>query len=303
MRGIIKYFVNHKIPVNILIIFFIVFGIAGTLALKSSFFPLIKPKYISINFALPGGSPSEIEEGVVLKIEDNLEGIAGIERVTSTSRENSGSILIETNTDYEIDAIILEVKNAVDKVSSFPIDLEPVIVSKIEEQEATVIFSLTGNNIDLLSLKNISKKIENDLRNIDGISQIKVSGFPDEEIEIAINDKKLIEYELTFADISKAVKSSNILISGGNIKTSDEEYLIRSNNKNYYANELNEIVIKNNNEGGIIRLGDIAVIRDQFSETSNSSFVDLKSAVIISVSSTNSEDLLDSAKKNKYLYR
>ena len=297
MRGIIKYFVNHKIPVNILIIFFIVFGIAGTLALKSSFFPLIKPKYISINFALPGGSPSEIEEGVVLKIEDNLEGIAGIERVTSTSRENSGSILIETNTDYEIDAIILEVKNAVDKVSSFPIDLEPVIVSKIEEQEATVIFSLTGNNIDLLSLKNISKKIENDLRDIDGISQIKVSGFPDEEIEIAINDKKLIEYELTFADISKAVKSSNILISGGNIKTSDEEYLIRSNNKNYYANELNEIVIKNNNEGGIIRLGDIAVIRDQFSETSNSSFVDLKSAVIISVSSTNSEDLLDSAKK------
>ena len=302
MRGIIKYFVNHKIPVNILIIFFIVFGIAGTLALKSSFFPLIKPKYISINFALPGGSPSEIEEGVVLKIEDNLEGIAGIERVTSTSRENSGSILIETNTDYEIDAIILEVKNAVDKVSSFPIDLEPVIVSKIEEQEATVIFSLTGNSIDLLSLKNISKKIENDLRDIDGISQIKVSGFPDEEIEIAINDKKLIEYELTFADISTAVKSSNILISGGNIKTSDEEYLIRSNNKNYYANELNEIVIKNNNEGAVIRLGDIAEIRDQFSETSNSSFVDLKSAVIISVSSTNSEDLLDSAKKiNLYI--
>ena len=297
MRGIIKYFVNHKIPVNILIIFFIVFGIAGTLALKSSFFPLIKPKYISINFALPGGSPSEIEEGVVLKIEDNLEGIAGIERVTSTSRENSGSILIETNTDYEIDAIILEVKNAVDKVSSFPIDLEPVIVSKIEEQEATVIFSLTGNSIDLLSLKNISKKIEND-----GISQIKVSGFPDEEIEIAINDKKLIEYELTFAEISKAVKSSNILISGGNIKTSDEEYLIRSNNKNYHANELNKIVIKNNNEGAIIRLGDIVEIRDQFSETSNSSFVDLKSAVIISVSSTNSEDLLDSAKKiNLYI--
>ena len=302
MRGIIKYFVDHKIPVNILIIFFIIFGIAGTLALKSSFFPLIKPKYISINFALPGGSPSEIEEGVVLKIEDNLEGIAGIERVTSTSRENSGSILIETNTDYEIDAIILEVKNAVDKVSSFPTDLEPVIVSKIEEQEATVIFSLTGNNIDLLSLKNISKKIENDLRDIDGISQIKVSGFPDEEIEIAVNDKKLIEYELTFDDISKAVKSSNILISGGNIKTSDEEYLIRSNNKNYYANELNDIVIKNDNEGGIIRLGDVAVIRDQFSETSNSSFVDLKSAVIISVSSTNSEDLLDSAKKiNLYI--
>ena len=64
----------------------------------------------------------------------------------------------------------------------------------------------------MLSLKNISKKIENDLRDIDGISQIKVSGFPDEEIEIAINDKKLIEYELTFAEISTAVKSSISLL-------------------------------------------------------------------------------------------
>ena len=154
----------------------------------------------------------------------------------------------------------------------------------------------------LAILKKYFKKIENDLRDIDGISQIKVSGFPDEEIEIAINDKKLIEYELTFAEISTAVKSSNILISGGNIKTSDEEYLIRSNNKNYYANQLNEIVIRNNKEGGIIRLDDVAIIRDQFSETSNSSFVDLKSAVIISVSSTNSEDLIDSAKKiNNYI--
>ena len=302
MKEIIKYFVNHKIPVNILIIFFIVFGVAGTLALKSSFFPLINPKYISINFALPGGSPGEIEEGVVLKIEDNLEGIAGIERVTSTSRENSGSILIETNTDYDIDAIILEVNNAVDKVSSFPAGLEPVIVSKIEEQEATVIFSLTGDSIDLLSLKNISKKIENDLRDIEGISQIKVSGFPDEEIEIAINDKKLIKYDLTFSDISRAVNSSNILISGGNIKTSTEEYLIRSNNKNYYANELNQIVIKNSLDGAIVRLGDVASIKDKFSETPNSSFVDTKSAVIISVSSTNSEDLLDSARKiNEYI--
>ena len=98
MRGIIKYFVNHKIPVNILIIFFIVFGIAGTLALKSSFFPLIKPKYISINFALPGGSPSEIEEGVVLKCacgHDSIKGgqikcrLPGLQPTVGSSGESS----------------------------------------------------------------------------------------------------------------------------------------------------------------------------------------------------------------------
>jgi multidrug efflux pump subunit AcrB len=155
--------------------FFIVFGVSGVLALKSSFFPLIDSKFISINAIYPGASPLEVEEGVIYKIEDNLKGIPGIVRVTSTSRENSGSIIVETDEDFELDAILFEVKNAVDKVPSFPSDLEPIVITKIEEQQPTVIFSLTGQNIDLKSLKNISKNIEKDLRNIEGISQVSVS--------------------------------------------------------------------------------------------------------------------------------
>ena len=161
MKNIIRYFVNHSIPVNILILFFIIFGIAGTISLKSSFFPLINPKFITINAIFPGASPSEVEESIIVKIENNLEGIAGINRTTSTSRENSGSVLVETDTDYDIDEILIEVKNGIDKISSFPNEMEPIVVSKVEEQ--ATIFSLSGNEIDLLSLKNISK-IENDLK-------------------------------------------------------------------------------------------------------------------------------------------
>jgi len=154
--------------------FFIVFGISGVIALKSSFFPLIDSKFISINAVYPGASPEEIEEGVIYKIEDNLKGIPGIVRVTSTSREDSGSIIIETDEDFDIEAILFDVKNAVDKVSSYPADLEPVVVTKIEEQQPTMIFSVSGKDIDLKSLKNISKNIEKDMRNIDGISQVSV---------------------------------------------------------------------------------------------------------------------------------
>ena len=94
MRRIISYFVRYPKAVNILVMFFIVFGISGVIALKSSFFPLIDSKFISINAVYPGASPEEIEEGVIYKIEDNLKGIPGIVRVTSTSREDSGSIII-----------------------------------------------------------------------------------------------------------------------------------------------------------------------------------------------------------------
>ena len=296
MRNIIAYFVRYPKTVNILILFFVVFGVAGIINLKSSFFPLIDSKFISINATFPGASPEEIEEGVVLKIEENLKGITGITRVTSTSRENFGGILVETDDDYDIETILFEVKNAVDKVPSFPIDLEPIVVTKIEEQQPTVVFSLTGRNISLKSLKNISNNIEDDLRKMDNISQITMSGYPDEEIEIAINENILLAYNLSFQEIINSVNNSNILVTGGNIKTSREDFLIRAKNKNYYANELQNIVLKNDNKGKIIRLGDVANIKDQFSDSPTKRFVDYKSSVVLTVSTTNSEDLLESAK-------
>ena len=282
--------------------FFIVFGVSGVLALKSSFFPLIDSKFISINATFPGASPQEVEEGVIYKIEENLKGVSGIVRVTSTSRENSGTILVETDEDFELDAILFEVKNAVDKVPSFPVDLEPIVITKVEEQQPTVIFSLTGKNIDLKSLKNVSKNIEKDIRNIEGISQVSVSGFPDEEIEISVTEEDLLKYNLSFDEVLNSVSRTNILVTGGNIKTDREEFLIRASNKNYYANELQNIIVRSSPDGKKIRLNDIAKIRDQFSETPASSAVNNETAIILSVTSTNNEDMMDSANKiNQYI--
>ena len=302
MRNIIAYFVKYPKAVNILVMFFIVFGVSGVLALKSSFFPLIDSKFISINATFPGASPQEVEEGVIYKIEENLKGVSGIVRVTSTSRENSGTILVETDEDFELDAILFEVKNAVDKVPSFPVDLEPIVITKVEEQQPTVIFSLTGKNIDLKSLKNVSKNIEKDIRNIEGISQVSVSGFPDEEIEISVTEEDLLRYNLSFDEVLNSVSRTNILVTGGNIKTNREEFLIRASNKNYYANELQNIIVRSSPDGKKIRLSDIAKIRDKFSETPVSSAVNNETAIILSVTSTNNEDMMDSANKiNQYI--
>ena len=125
MRKIITYFIRYHVAVNVIVLAFVVFGIAGAMALKSSFFPLVDSRNISISIAYPGASPQEVEEGIVLKIEDNLKGLNGIDRVTSTSRENSGTINIEIEKGKNVDFMLLEVKNAVDRVPSFPVGMEP----------------------------------------------------------------------------------------------------------------------------------------------------------------------------------
>lgn len=299
MRKLIAYFIRYHVAVNIFIIAFFVFGIIGILSLKSSFFPLTDSKIININIAYPGASPQEIEEGVVLKIEDNLKGLRGVDRVTSVSRENSGTITVEIEKGENIDFMLLEVKNAVDRVPSFPVGMEPLVVAKREEVRETIIFALSGNNIPLVTLKQIGRQIENDLRAIDGISQIEVTGYPQEEIEIAVNETSLLAYNITFNDVAQAVSASNILVTGGNIKTDDEEFLIRANNRSYYGDELSNIIIKATSDGKTVRLKDVAVIRDRFSETPNATYFNEQLAVNISVSSTNNEDLISSAEKVK----
>lgn len=302
MRNIIAYFIKYHVAVNVIIIAFLVFGIFGAKALKSSFFPLSESKNITISITYPGASPLEVEEGIVLMIEDNLKGLEGVDRVTSSSRENSGNINVEIEKGRDIDFMLLEVKNAVDRVPTFPTGMEPLVVAKQKISRATISFALSGDNIPLTTLKHIARDIENDIRAMDGISQITINGYPDEEIEIAVDENKLLAYNVSFSEVSKAVSSSNILVTGGNIKTDREEYLIRANNRFYYGAELSNVVVRADNSGNIIRLRDVATINDRFSETPNASYFNGELAVSISITSTNSEDLNSStAQVNEYI--
>ncbi len=299
MRKLIEYFIRYHVAVNVIIIAFAIFGIVGATSLKSSFFPLTDSKNILISIVYPGASPQEVEEGIVLKIEDNLKGLQGVDRVTSTSRENSGSINVEIEKGRDIDFMLLEVKNAVDRVPTFPTGMEPLVVSKLEVVRQTISFAISGENIPLVTLKQIGRQIENDIRAIEGISQIEISGYPEEEIEIAVNENNLLAYEMSFAEVAQAVGNANILVTGGNIKTSAEEYLIRANNRSYYGDELSNIIIRTNAAGQTVRLKDVATIRDRFSETPNASYFNGDIAVNTTITSTNTEDLIGAADKVK----
>ncbi|TRO67118.1 efflux RND transporter permease subunit [Christiangramia sabulilitoris] len=302
MRKLINYFIKFGVAVNVVIMAFVIFGVIGIMNMKSSFFPLQDSRIINISIAYPGSAPEEIEEGIILKIEDNLKGLEGIDRVTSVARESGGSITVEIERGEDIDAMLTEVKNAVDRVPTFPGGMEPLVVSKQEFIRETINFAVSGDNVPLATLKQISQQIENDLRLLDGVSQISISGFPEEEIEIAVSENDLLAYNLTFDQVAQAVRNSNILSTGGTIKTDAEDYLIRANNRAYYADALNDIVLKSNSTGEIVRLGEVATVKDQFSETPNALYFNGNVAVNISVSNTSSEDLLATAEKiNEYV--
>ena len=295
MKKAVAYFIKYPVAVNVIMIALVLFGLAGVRATKSSFFPLNESQIITITVAYPGASPEEMEEGIVLKIEDNLRGLVGIDRVTSRSSENTAVITVETLKDYDIDIILQDVKNAVDRVPTFPTGMEPPVIAKQEPRNEAISFTVSGKGVSLRTLKQIARDIETDLRAIPGISQVDINGFPEEEIEIAVREKDLRAYDLTFSEVAQAVANANILTTGGNIKTDTEEYLIRARNKSYYGDELDYIVVWADPNGQVIRLKDVATTSDRWSEVPDRLYYNGNPAVQIRVQSTNNEDLIANA--------
>lgn len=299
MKKFISFFIKYPVAVNVIMFSVAIFGYLGLQQTKSSFFPLEDSKLIFINIAYPGASPAEIEEGVVLKIEDNLRGLVDIDRVTSASQENSAQITVEIEEGADIDIVLANVKNAVDRVPSFPVDMEPPVISKQENINQAISFTVSGEGVPLTTLKGVARKVEDDIRAIPGISQVELSGFPEEEIEIAVRENDLRAFNLTFAEVAAAVRNSNLLTTGGNIKTDTEEYLIRANNRSYFGPELDFIVVKASPSGQIVRLKDVAEVRDKWSEVPDRISFNGNPAVQISISTTNNEDLLYATDKIK----
>ncbi len=271
----------------------LIIGIVSGLQMKSTFFPDIPDRIIFVQTVLPGASPEEIEEGIINKIEEKLKGITGIEQITSVSNENTGSVTIEVKKKADAYIVVEDVKNAVNSIPSFPAGMEPPKVFVNENLGFAISFAISGAE-NLQKLKEVARKAEDDLLAMDGISKVRLSGFPDEEIVVECRERDLRAYQLTFAEISAAVRAANIDITGGKVKAAEEEILLRARQKEYYANDLRNIVVKKDVNGGKIYLHQVADVRDQWVEDNPSrSFLDGAPSVVINISNTpKTEDMI-----------
>ena len=292
MKSIIQYFIKYATAGNVLILLLVFMGLFGFNALRSTLMPQIELGVINVTTAYPGASPEEVEQGVVLKIEENLQGISGIKRITSVSQENMGVVTAELVSGSDPDVVLQEIKNAVDGISSFPSGIEPPRTAKWEFRSLAVEFMINGD-VDLRDLKTEALRIEKDLLALDGISKVSISGFPDEEIEIAFRESDLEAYGLTLTEAMAMVKKANIDLTGGTIRGETEDLSIRTRQKRYYADEMTDIVLRTFPDGSVLHLGDVADLKEKWAEDPQAVYVNGKPAVLISVNYTTDEDVIE----------
>jgi multidrug efflux pump subunit AcrB len=290
MKKVLTDFIKYPFYANIVIAILVIFGGYSLLSLKKSFFPERASRFINITVAYPGASPKEMEEAVTTRIEESIRGIVGIREFTSTSSENFASVTIETLTNYDVDDVLRDVKNAVDGISSFPVDAERPIIFKQRETTRVANLGLSGD-VTLETLKRHADRIEDDFLNSGIVTQLSISGYPELEISVEVSEKNLLRYDLTISDVVSAVSSNNLDVSAGTIRSEEEELLIRSRNRTVDPNIIADIIIRANRDGSFIRVRDVAVVKRKFAEVSNKSYMNGKRAVYFTVQKLSDEDL------------
>jgi len=294
MRTIVERFVKYPIYANLIILFVVLAGLTAYTAINKSFFPETESRMISISVFYPGASPVEMEEGVTSRIEEAVRGLVGIKEMNSTSVENRSVVTLETTGEYDINEVLIEVKNAVDGVSSLPSAAERPIVAKRRSRAMAMFMNLSpieGADVDLMTLKAYAQRIEEDFFNSGVISQISISGFPQPEISVEINEEELLRYRLTFDDIIRAIQSNNQDVSGGEIKSDEEELLIRLRSRSTDPNKIGSIILRGKPDGGYLRIRDVAEVKKKFADTSRKSWINGKTGIFIMVEKLPEEDL------------
>jgi len=298
MKKVLAFFVRYPIWANVLMFTIVGFGIISYSQMKYSFFPEIPPDFINVEVEYIGASPEEVEEGVILKIEENLEGIEGVDRVTSVSRENFGTVIVEVLRGQDIHKVLQDVKNAVDKIGSFPKGSEKPVVYERKYRSHAMSVVLYGDT-DLFNLKYVAEQIRDDFLDSPEMSQVTLTGLPNIEFAVEVKESDMRRYEMTFDEISAAIAAANINISGGKLETKDEEILIRTWGRKYFAKQLHSIVVRGTADGTVVYLRDIADIKEKWEDVPNRVSFNGKGAVILKIEKTGHEDILAIAEKVK----
>ncbi len=292
MRGFLTSFARNTVFANILLAMIFLAGGLALFNMVRETFPEITTDTISVRVPWPGADPEEVEEGICRKIEEAVEGIEGIKLCETSSYESMGRAQIQVVERYDVEYVKELVRNAVDAISTFPVEAERP-VTRLDRFRVPVNFvSLFGEALTERELKEWSETIQEELRTLPEITQIRAFGGRAYEISIEVSEERLREYGLTFSQVAQAVRASSLNVSGGTMRTEGEEIRLRILGRKYTAKELADIVVLARAGGDIITLDRIASIRDGFTEDRIISRFNGQPTILIMVQKTPEEDTL-----------
>jgi len=297
-KGVLAWFASNHVAANLLMLLIIVAGLFAIVSAKLEVFPELSLDTINILVPYLGASPEDVEEGVCLRVEEAIAAVDGVKRMTSRAYEGGGSTLVEVEEYANTTDVLDDIKAGVDTIITFPQETEKPNISELKTTHKVISVVIYGD-VSEKTLRILADQIRDDLTAMENISQVGIAGVRPYEISIEVSEENLRRYNLSFDDVSQAVRNSSLDIPAGSVKTSGGEILVRTKGQKYYGPEFEKIIVLTRNDGTQVRLSDIATIRDEFEDVDLYAKFDGKRAALIQVSRIGEQDAIDIARTVK----
>ena len=299
-RGI-AWLVANPVAANLLMVLFVASGLLATSTIRQEVFPEVTLEQVSIHVPYLGAAPEDVEQAVVTRIEEAIQGIDGIRRIRSTAAEGSASVVAELQLGADSRRVVDDVKNQVDAISTFPVETEKPIIRDVIARNQVVDVVLSGET-DVAVLKTLAERVRDELAALPEISQTDIVGAPPAELSIEVSEAALRRHGLTFDDVVTAVRRSSLDVPGGSVRTDGGEILLRTIGQAYRGADYEDLVLWTRSDGSRLRVGDVATVVDGFAETGQQARFDGEPAVMISVFRIGDQNALDvSAAVERYV--
>ncbi|MEM6820402.1 MAG: efflux RND transporter permease subunit [Verrucomicrobiota bacterium] len=313
MNGAIAWFARNHVAANCLMLAIIGVGLVSIIRMKIEIFPETSTDIVTVRVPYPGAAPEEVEDGIVLRVEEAIQDLQGMKRITSTASEGYSLVTVEVRTGYSTRDLLDDIKVRVDAIDTFPEEAEKPVIEELVIRTQVLSVAIVGE-IDETSMRQLADRIREDMiaydpppepgffngiqrifRGPPSITQASVASVRPYEISIEISERDLRRYGLTFTDVANAVRNSSLDLPGGTIRSERGEILLRTKAQAYYGPEFERLVLITNPDGTYVTVGDIAEVKDGFEENPLSSRFDNQRAALVNVFRVGNENALDVA--------
>jgi multidrug efflux pump subunit AcrB len=281
-RGVIAWFARNGVAANLLMAVIIAWGLLNVFRVKKEVFPAPDLNLVTVTVLYPGAAPEEVEEGICMRVEEEVQGIAGIKKVQAVAAEGVGTVTIEVLPGEDVDAVREDVKNRVNAITSFPLEAEKPVISEPTLVRQVINIAICGD-VEEDVLKRVGERVRDDLLASGKITKTELSSVRPYEIAIEVSEEALRRWGITLAQVADAVRRSSLDLPGGSVKTAAGEVLLRTKGQAYRGIEFEDIVVLTRADGTRVRLREVATIRDGFADQDLISRFDGKPAALVQV--------------------
>ena len=298
MRAAVAWMLKNAPAANTLVVAVLFVGAFSLASLQRERFPDFRPDKIVIRVDYPGASPSETERSIALKVEEAIRAIVGIRKLTSVSKEGSSTTTAELEPWVrKPDQVLNEVRSAIDRIPTFPKEIErPIVRLDVRLRNVISVAVLGPERTDAsseLQLRGIAESIREDLLALPAVSHVHLWHAKPFQIDVELSHRELTRFGLTHRDVTEAIRQANVDIPAGDVRTPGNDFLLRVDNKTRSGAGIGEIPVKTTTDGTVIRVKDLANVRDAFADIDIFARMNGRPALSMQIHRSSEEDLVE----------